>query len=164
MLARHAGVAAAVMGLAWFATLPLREPSHALLETELKPELLDESAAWPRRDWTVTAKWHGKKELRIEALERFPGPFVTRDELRVEFDPPGAPEVRVDRTMRSQEGQVWSVVEIRGRAWISSDGTGLGEPGGPPLAIQWEYNCTNAGSLSHYPDKLLLTSEQLLRK
>ena len=139
------------------------------LHTTLSPELLELAKAWPASTWSDTVAWGDEAELLVERREiKQEGPYVAHQWIRVRFAPPGVPRVDVDEWTDSTADAEWirCFIDVySGEAWISSNGQGLGIPGGPALAVRWVIQGTdNVGSLEYTEDTLLLTSEQLRRK
>lgn len=70
---------------------------------------------------------------------------VTR--LWIEFRPPLLPGVEVASwNEETASGARWTRRDFRGQAWVSSDGMGLGQPGGPDLIVDARWTCWISGS------------------
>ena len=139
------------------------------LRTTLTPWLLEVAETWPASKWTDSVTWRNETELVVERRETSPGSsYIAQQQIRVRFSPKGAPRVAVDEWSEdtADTDWLWCVVDVHsGEAWISSNGRGLGTPGGPALAVRWVFQGhDNMGSLEYTDDTLLLTSEQLRRK
>jgi hypothetical protein len=82
----------------------------------------------------------------------------------IEFQPPL--EARVEIASWNEEtssGARWPRKDFRGSAWVSSDGMGLGQPGGPDLVVDTEWTCWISGSDQSGGRRLLVSAERLER-
>jgi hypothetical protein len=144
-----------------------RAPTHYRLTTTLAPELLAEASKWPLPRWKDTVTWVDSFTLVVERIDSDPSnrDLVGQQIVTVRFSPPGKPRITWRQWTENRSiGQSWSFDLNEGRAWISSDGQGLGLAEGPSLAVRLYIRGFDANSSSHQEDFLLLTSEQLRRK
>lgn len=129
------------------------EPSPEPLHSDEAHELdADDSVRW-LEDGRLFVE-------RVSAGER----YRTVEQLWVAFEP-GKP-ARVEVSGWNEElssGARWPRTEFVGLAWVSSEGAGLGRPGGPDLVIDVQWRCTISGSDQPGGRRLHLRSDQLQR-
>ena len=136
------------------------------LVTTMDPSLLAVTEALPSSTGQDSVTWLDQSELLLERRWVTTDPsFESILRLWIRFSPPDAPRIAVvTMTENKAIDQQWGFYDVEGRAWISSDGQGLGSEAGPGLAIRWEFQGKNAGSLDHDEGSALLTRDQLRRK
>ena len=136
------------------------------LATTVDSSLLAVTDALPSSIGQDSVTWLDQSELLLERRWVTTDPSCeSRLRIWIRFSPPDVPQIAVN-TMTENKAieQQWGFYDVEGRAWISSNGQGLGSEAGPGLAIRWEFRGRNGGSLDHDEGSALLTSEQLRRK
>jgi hypothetical protein len=165
MRIHHLLIGALAAYLAWGTYRHFRPDPHWPLVTTLDPSLTAEAKLWPPSEAQDSVTWQDDSRLMLERRWiRRQGSLVHTERIWIRFAPPEAPRVAIETVTENKAiDQSWGFYDVEGRAWISSDGWGLGRNGGPDLALRWEFAGKNGGSLDHNEGAVLLSSEQLRR-
>ena len=138
-------------------------PVHAF-EASTEP-LRDEEPYEPYElDANDTCRWLDDGRLFVETVSDSLRSYTSVTRLWIRFQPPDHP--LVEAASWNEEvtwGSRWPHGWREGRSWVSSDGVGLAEPGGPDLTIDIEYTYLDSGSPERSGRRFVVRADALVR-